>query len=381
MAYRVLLSFLFLVAGLHCAFGQVHKVAILKPMDRGTDVPYSMLLALRTQLSSAIAKAPDHEALIREDLDRLAEEFKFQYDGPVPEEQRTAIGQMSGADLICISEIARDTGSYVISASIVELATGKVIASAVEIAEDNAAEVNSACAKVARALLSEGSELREPVAPAEPIGLHGPTPSEPQPMTTEEVLNTKMGKILLMNGDVLDTHVLGQSTLEIRYLEKRRNGTLRERAEATENVFSVIDSLGKEKIWYFHDTIFGNDLTPDQMRWFMNGERDARKGYKATWPMIEAFTIGAGLTIGLNLETNAFFIPPLVGIAMILPRVHVAKGSISNPLMEGDEFYATGYARVGRTKRVIRSIISGFVGVGVGLAANQLVINPNFRKP
>ena len=49
--------------------------------------------------------------------------------------------------------------------------------------------------------------------------------------------------------------------------------------------------------------------------------------------------------------------------------------------MEGDELYATGYARVGRTKRVIRSIIAGFVGVGVGLAANQLVINPNFRKP
>lgn len=184
-----------------------------------------------------------------------------------------------------------------------------------------------------------------------------------------------------MNGEVISAKVLGQSTLEVRYLETRKNGLLRERAEATENVFSVIDSLGKEKLWYFHDTIFGNDLTPDQMRWFMNGERDARKGYKATWPMIEAFTISAGLTIGLNLETNAFFIPPLVGIAMILPRVHVAKGSISNPLMEGDEFYATGYARVGRTKRIIRSLIAGFVGVGVGLAANQLVINPNFRKP
>lgn len=197
------------------------------------------------------------------------------------------------------------------------------------------------------------------------------------------ILNTAHGqdRILLMNGEVISAKVLGQSTLEIRYLETRKNGLLRERAEATENVFSVIDSLGKEKVWYFHDTIFGNDLTPDQMRWFMNGERDARKGYKATWPMIEAFTISAGLTIGLNLETNAFFIPPLVGIAMILPRVHVAKGSISNPLMEGDEFYATGYARVGRTKRIIRSLIAGFVGVGVGLAANQLVINPNFRKP
>jgi len=195
--------------------------------------------------------------------------------------------------------------------------------------------------------------------------------------------NTAEGqdRIFLMNGEIISAKVLGQSTLEVRYLETRKNGLLRERAEATENVFSVIDSLGKEKIWYFHDTIFGNDLTPDQMRWFMNGERDARKGYNAIWPMVEASIIGTGLTIGLNLETNAFFIPPLVSIAMILPRVHVAKGSISNPLMEGDEFYATGYARVGRTKRVIRSLIAAFAGVGVGLAANQLVINPNFRKP
>ncbi len=184
-------------------------------------------------------------------------------------------------------------------------------------------------------------------------------------------------KILLMNGEMVQAKVLGQSTLEVRYLETRKNGSVRERAEPTEGVFSVTDSLGHERIWYFHDTVFGNDLTIDQMRWFLKGEQDARAGYKPFWPMVGSFAVGAGLTIGLNLETNALFIPPVMGGIMSLPRVHVTPGSISDPLMDGDEYYATGYARVGRSKRVIRSLIAAAAGVVTGLAVRQLIINPN----
>lgn len=181
----------------------------------------------------------------------------------------------------------------------------------------------------------------------------------------------------MMNGEIHEGRVLGQSTLEVRYLQLRKNGLLKERAEPTEEVFSVIDSLGVERVWYFHDTVFGNDLTTEQMRWFLNGERDARNGYKPIWPMVGAFATGAGLVIGLNWEMNGLFLPPIVAGAMALPRVHITRGSISNPLMEGDEYYATGYARVGRSKRVIRTLISTFAGVAVGLAVRQLIINPN----
>lgn len=184
-------------------------------------------------------------------------------------------------------------------------------------------------------------------------------------------------KILLMNGELIQAKVIGQSTLEVRYLETRKNGSIRERAEPTEEVFSVTDSLGRERIWYFYDTVFGNDLTIDQMRWFLKGEQDARKGYKPIWPMIGSFAAGAGLVIGLNWEMNGLFVPPITAGIMAAPRVHVTPGSITDPLMEGDEYYATGYARVGRSKRVIRSLIASFVGVGVGLAVRQLVINPN----
>lgn len=184
-------------------------------------------------------------------------------------------------------------------------------------------------------------------------------------------------KILLMNGELIQAKVLGQSTLEVRYLETRKNGRQIERAEPTEDIFSVTDSLGHERIWYFYDTVFGNDLNIEQMRWFIKGEQDARKGYKPIWPVVGAFAVGAGLTIGLNLETNALFIPPVMSGVMALPRVHITKGSITDPMMEGNEYYATGYARVGKSKRVVRSLVAAFIGVGVGIAVRQLIINPN----
>jgi hypothetical protein len=183
-------------------------------------------------------------------------------------------------------------------------------------------------------------------------------------------------RILLMSGQTIDAKVLGQSTLEIRYLDERR-GKVKERAEPTENVFSVTDSLGRERIWYFHDTIFGNDMTIDQMRWFIKGEQDARVGYKPILPMISGFVVGAGLTIGLNLEVNSIAVPPVYAAIMALPRVHVTPGSISDPLMEGDPYYAHGYAKVGRSKRVVRTLFSTFAGVAVGLAVRQLIINPS----
>lgn len=182
-------------------------------------------------------------------------------------------------------------------------------------------------------------------------------------------------KINLMNGQVLEGKVVGQSTLEIRYLVPKR-GRLIERTEPTSGVFSVTDSLGREKVWYFMDTLFGNDYSVAEMRWFINGERDARNGYKPWGPMIGGFALGAGLTMALDLEVNSLIIPPAYAGLMAWPRVYVTRGSITDPNMEGDPIYATGYSAVGRPKRVVKSLLSTAAGVAVGLLVNQLVIDP-----
>lgn len=189
----------------------------------------------------------------------------------------------------------------------------------------------------------------------------------------------KPDRILLMNGQIIQTKVLGQSTLEIRYLELGGNGRSKERSEPTENVFSVTDSLGVERVWYFQDTIFGNELDVQEMRWFIKGEQDARAGYKpriATWG---GFLVGAGVTIAANLEVNALFLPPVYGAAMTLPRVHVTKGSLTDPYLEGEPNYAWGYAKVGRSKRVVRALISTAAGIAVGWGVRQFIINPNLE--
>ena len=186
-------------------------------------------------------------------------------------------------------------------------------------------------------------------------------------------------KINLMNGQVLEGRVLGQSTLEIRY-QVRKGERLLERSEPTESVFSVTDSLGRERIWYFMDTVFGNELTIPQMRWYMEGERDARKGYKPLVPMLLGFVAGAAPVLALDLEVNSLLIPPVYAGLMAWPRVNVTRGSIRDPSMEGDPNYAMGYAAAGRPKRVLKCLASSFIGVGVGLAIRQLIINPNLDQ-
>lgn len=185
-------------------------------------------------------------------------------------------------------------------------------------------------------------------------------------------------KINLMNGQVLEGQVIGQSSLEIRYLVPNKHKRV-ERAEPTSSVFSVVDSVGHEKVWYFMDTLFGNEYTIPQMRWFIEGERDARKGYKPILPVLGGFLLGAGLTMALDLEVNSLLLPPIYAGAMALPRVYVTRGSITDPNMEGDPIYATGYSAVGRPKRVVRSLLSTAVGVAVGLAMNRYVIDPALK--
>jgi hypothetical protein len=182
-------------------------------------------------------------------------------------------------------------------------------------------------------------------------------------------------RILLMNGQTIETRVLGQSSLEVRYRVKKGDRLL-ERSEPTESVFSVTDSLGRERVWYFQDTLFGNDFSVNEMRWFIKGEQDARRGYRPLVPMLGGFVGSAGLVMGLDLEVIAIPLPMVYAGIMALPRVKVTKGSLSDPLLEGDDFYAYGYARAGKGRRVIRCLLSSALGVGFGLAVRQLIINP-----
>ncbi len=178
-------------------------------------------------------------------------------------------------------------------------------------------------------------------------------------------------RILLMNGRVINARVLGQSTLGIRYQLLTRKNVLKEYEEATVDVFSVTDSLGKEQVWYFHDPKYGNDLTVSQMRSFIKGEQDARIGYKPFWTTVGGFVFGSATTLFFETELISFTLPPIYAGIMALPRVHVTPGSVRDLGMLGNDDYAYGYSQVGRSKRVLRGLLATFAGVAVGLTVNE----------
>jgi hypothetical protein len=176
----------------------------------------------------------------------------------------------------------------------------------------------------------------------------------------------------MMSGKTINGRVLGQSTLGIRYQLQKKNGTIKEYEEATLDVFSVTDSTGNERVWYYYDPEFGNDMSLMQMRSYIKGEQDARVGYKPFWATVGGFVFGAGVTIGMQTEIISFALPPAYAGAMALPRVHITPGSVSDPLMNGNPDYAYGYAQVGKSRRVIRSLLSTFAGIAVGLTVNEV---------
>jgi hypothetical protein len=81
--------------------------------------------------------------------------------------------------------------------------------------------------------------------------------------------------------------------------------------------------------------------------------------------------------MALDLEVNSLILPPAYAALMAWPRVNVTRGSIRDPGNEGDPYYAMGYSASARPKRVVRCLLSTTLGVGVGLAIRQLIINPN----
>jgi len=189
------------------------------------------------------------------------------------------------------------------------------------------------------------------------------------------LISFSQDKIQLMNGTVLTGKLLVSSSFAIQYQFVKKSGKVKVLDMPTERVFSTIDSTGKETLWYFQDVIVGNDLSVDEMRWFIKGQQDARDGYKSPWATWGGFLLGAGAVIGFDLEVNSLLLPPIWAGISAFPRVNVTKGSIRDPLMEGNEFYAYGYSRVGRTKRVLRGLLGSFAGVAVGLLTRSVINN------
>ncbi|HEX8516742.1 MAG TPA: hypothetical protein VF868_11120 [Bacteroidia bacterium] len=168
--------------------------------------------------------------------------------------------------------------------------------------------------------------------------------------------------VLLLNGETMICSVIDTTN----GLTSIRNPKNPKRNIVLENdrIFSITNNKG-ESVIYEYDTVIGNEFTVDEMRYFIRGEQDADKNFKANG----CLAIGAVVGV-LSGITGSFFspIPPFAFTALSgLPKVKIKASTVSNPEYLKHDPYLMGYERVARKKRKFKSLIGGGIGLVAGI--------------
>jgi hypothetical protein len=182
--------------------------------------------------------------------------------------------------------------------------------------------------------------------------------------------------LFLMNGKIYTGKV--QDTLLGGVTIKDPKDSSKNFTIDNEDLFSVKYGDGTEHFYYTQDTLIGNEFTRDEMRYFMLGERDAKKGFKARGSLFGSMAAGfaGGLTGSLLGPVLPFGYLGLCGIT----KVRIRHETISNPYYIDHDPYILGYERQARAKRRIQSLIGGGIGLVAGYTTNFIIArsNPNF---
>lgn len=136
---------------------EVKKVAILETVDRYGNVPYGVLLQVRSSLTFAISNTEGYEGFDRVDISAITGEQNFQRTGHVDEEQIKRIGVMTGASYVLIAEAAQyDDQNIIITAKILDVETSGIVKSAPGIIESKEpAKMTNACVRISKILLGD----------------------------------------------------------------------------------------------------------------------------------------------------------------------------------------------------------------------------------
>lgn len=168
--------------------------------------------------------------------------------------------------------------------------------------------------------------------------------------------------ILLMNGNIVVEKVIDTLIGAV---------TIVNPAKVTEKLHYEYDDIycvkyasGFTDYYYTQDTMKGNYFTREEMKYYMYGERDARKGFKAPGSLI-----GAGV-LGLASGGLGIFFAPIFPYSYMalsgITKVRIRHSTISNPNYIDQDAYILGYERVSRSRRRIKALIGGTIGLAAG---------------
>jgi hypothetical protein len=162
------------------AISQVKKVAILETIDKEGNINYGVKLMVRSNLTKSVSNATGYEGYDRVNMSQIMGEQDFQRTGMVNEEQIKRLGELSGADYIIVSEVAKvSETNIVVTASILNVETAQTIGADYAMMTTTAEDIQHGCESLANRLLG----LPDPYANEKSVAENKKTES---PVVVEE---------------------------------------------------------------------------------------------------------------------------------------------------------------------------------------------------
>lgn len=168
--------------------------------------------------------------------------------------------------------------------------------------------------------------------------------------------------ILLMNGQIVIERVIDTVIGAVTIMDPEKPN--KKLHYEYDQIYCVKYGSGFTDYYYSQDTAQGNYFTREEMLYYIYGERDARKGFKANGSLIGAGAMGL-VSGGLGLFFAPVFPFGYMGLSG-LPKVRIKHSTISNPNYIDWDAYILGYERVARSKRRVNGVIGGAIGLAVG---------------
>lgn len=167
----------FLLALLYGAtlMAQNKAVAVTEVVDKEDKVSYATEIMVRTRLTAAISMKQGYTAYDRVDLQSIMSEQNFQRTGLVDDATIKRLGEMTGASLILIPEVAMsDDGKIYVAVKMLDVTTAQTLISTGELMGNSSAEVEEGCSALTAKVLGVRSGSSSTTAAAdEPVTLFG----------------------------------------------------------------------------------------------------------------------------------------------------------------------------------------------------------------
>lgn len=189
-------------------------------------------------------------------------------------------------------------------------------------------------------------------------------------LSAQEPARNFKDRILFMNGREEFTTILDTNSSNIQFLRPELKKD-REVSIDKYRIFSITYESGQEVIFYQRDSANGDELSVEEMRYFVYGERDALKGFRspgAFWGGLATGLAGGFAAPAIGLGILAPVVPGLYTAGNASRYITVRKKNVSNEAYLSNDNFLAGYERTARSIRVQNSLIGGGIGIVAGIA-------------